>query len=112
MSQQFGFIGWNTEGTSDKVWGYFIRPTPQRLSPGHYAPAHWNQNCCVFWAGRGKAMQFKADLTGSDLDKLAASKRKKGYLEINETKLQAIWPTFIQEAESKLMWDVLAGKIK
>jgi hypothetical protein len=112
MSQQFIFIGWNTEGTSDKIWGYFLRPSPKRTRPWEWTPQHWNQYCCIFWAARGKAMQFKAGVTGIDLDKLVQSKLKKGYTEVDEHKLSVIWPTFIKEAESKLMWDVLAGKIK
>jgi len=110
MSQEFKFIGWNTEGTSDKIWGYFLRPTPQeniRPWSGH------GHNCCVFWGRRGgKAMQFKADVTGYELDGLVASKLNKGYEKINDDKLMKIWPNFIEEAEAKLMWDVLAGRIK
>ena len=65
-----------------------------------------------FWARRGKAMQFKADVTGYELDKLVQSKLKKGYERISQPKLFEIWPTFIVEAEGKLMWDVLSGKVK
>lgn len=105
----FGFIGWCNEDNHDKIWGYFYRPTPnagswQRKSSG------WN--CCVFWARRGKAMQFKADTTGSTLNKVVNSKIKKGYDSITQPKLFEIWPTFIKEAEEKLMWDVLSGKVK
>ena len=31
---------------------------------------------------------------------------------ISQEKLFQIWPTFIEEAEGKLMWEILAGKIK
>lgn len=114
IENKFVFIGWNTEGNSDKIWGYFLRPTEEDMSlPFWKRPSKlrgWN--CCVFWGRRGKAMQFKADTTGHELDKLVSSKLKKGYLSINETKLLAIWPTFIEEAEGKLMWEVLAGKVK
>jgi hypothetical protein len=57
-------------------------------------------------------MQFKADVTGHELDKLKQSKLKKGYQQISQARLLEIWPTFIEEAEAKLMWDVLAGKVK
>jgi hypothetical protein len=33
-------------------------------------------------------------------------------LKIDEAKLMNIWPTFIEEAEGKLMWEVLAGRVK
>lgn len=111
IENDFGFIGWNTEGTSDKIWGYFYRPTPD-LRPELWGNPNHRRNVCVFWGRRGKAMQFKGDIAGLDLDKLKQSKLKKGYLQISEEKLLKIWPTFITEAEGKLMWDVLAGRIK
>ena len=117
IENEFVFIGWNTEGNSDKIWGYFLRPTDSGKDPNapwwRNAPTKQNGwNCCIFWGRRGKAMQFKADVTGYELDKLVTTKLKKGYLKIDETKLHTIWPTFIEEAEAKLMWEVLAGKIK
>ena len=115
IENEFVFIGWNQEGTSDKIWGYFLRPTDPK--GGQNWP--WNAptkdngwNCCIFWGRRGKAMSFKGDITGWELDKLAQSKIKKGYVRITEQKLLEIWPTFISEAEGKLMWEVLAGKVK
>lgn len=114
IENEFVFIGHNTEGTSDKIWGYFLRPTTVDTSL-----ASWKQptkangwNCCIFWGRRGKTMQFKGDITGHELRKLVESKYKKGYVKIDQAKLLAIWPTFIEEAEAKLMWDVLSGKIK
>lgn len=113
IENEFIFIGWNTEDTSDKIWGYFLRPTPTEGLPSWQKPTkHWNWNCCIFWGRRGKAMQFKGDVTGHELEKLVRSKLKKGYQAINEAKLMEIWPNFIAEAEAKLMWDVLAGKVK
>ena len=109
IENEFGAICWCNEDNHDKIWGYFYRPTPE----SQYR--HWNnrdRNCCIFWARRGKAMQFKSDITSIDLENLVRSKRKKGYVEISQPKLFEIWPTFIQEAEAKLMWDVLAGKVK
>ena len=114
IENEFRFIGWNTEGTSDKIWGYFLRPTPEDTRQPSWSRPRKEQgwNCCIFWARRGKAMQFQPDITGYELDKLVNSKLKKGYLKIDQAKLLTIWPTFITEAEGKLMWDVLAGKIK
>ncbi len=116
MSQEFVFIGhcFDPQANHDKIWGYFLRPTPvDPKMPSWRTPSKndgWN--CCVFWGRRGKAMQFKADTTGYDIKRLADSKLNKGYMEISEAKLIEIWPTFISEAEGKLMWEVLAGKIK
>jgi hypothetical protein len=110
IENRFGFIAWNTEGNSDKIWGFFYRPTPDYIAP-RWGDVNHGRNVCVFWGRRGKAMQFKADVSGHKLDKLVQSKLKKGYLKIDQPKLMNIWPSFITEAEDKLMWDVLAGKI-
>jgi hypothetical protein len=113
IENEFGFIGWSTEGTSDKIWGYFYRPTPGHVQV-RYGNPNLFRNICIFWGRRGKAMQFKAGVHDYDLDMLRYSKLhpKKGYVEIDQTKLMAIWPSFIEEAEAKLMWAVLAGKVK
>lgn len=111
IENEFGWIGWCKEDNHDKVWGYFYRPTT--VETGRHWPAKsYGWNCCIFWARRGKAMQFKADTTGPELDKLVRTKVKKGYAKISQPRLFEIWPTFIEEAEAKLMWDVLAGKVK
>ena len=116
MTIHFGFIGWSTEGTSDKIWGFFFRPTAENVY--NVYKSCWNpnrgQNVVVFWGRRGKAMQFKADVYGRNLEKLRDSKLdpRKAYKEIDETKLMEIWPKFIEEAEAKLMWEVLAGRVK
>ena len=113
IENEFVFIGWNQEGTSDKIWGYFLRPTNTDGLPSWQKPTkHWGWNCCIFWGRRGKAMSFKGNTTGHELDKLRDSKLRKGYVEISKKKLMEIWPTFIEEAEGKLMWEVLAGKVK
>lgn len=113
IENQFGFIGWCNEDNHDKIWGYFYRPTDTSVGTLWSKPTKaqgWN--CCIFWARRGRAMQFKQDVTGRELDKLVNSKLKKGYERISQPKLFEIWPSFVEEAEGKLMWDILAGKVK
>lgn len=114
IEDKFVFIGWNTRNNSDKIWGYFLRPTEKNETlPYWYQPSkHSGWNCCIFWGRRGSVMRFKADITGRHIDRLVESKVNKGYMKIDSAKLLNIWPTFIEEAESKLVWDVLAGKIK
>jgi hypothetical protein len=102
---EYGFIGWNTEGTSDKVWGYFLRPI-DRSKP--WSP---RQHVVVFWAKRGKAMRFKPDFVGTPLNRLVGTKINDGYVSISSNKLYEIWPDFVQSAKEKLMFEVLAGKI-
>lgn len=110
MTFDFGFIGWCNEENHDKIWGYFLRLTPER----QFNPwlGNYNKNCCIFWGRRGKAMQFKAGKTNYDLEKLVDSKIKKGYKPINQDKLIEIWPTFVEDAEGKLIIELLAGNVK
>ena len=114
MTFNFGFIGWckDEEENHDKIWGYFFRPSPE----WEENKRHWNgnegRNVCIFWGRRGKAMQFKPDWGGWELDRLVASKKKKGYVEINSSQLIAIWPTFDAEASVKLSFEVLVGNVK
>lgn len=115
MLTEFGFIGhcFDPAENHDKIWGYFYRPTEGWNDPAIPAWRRPDRNIVVFWARRGKGMQFKSDVESHDIkNKLVSSKIKKGYTRINEKKFFEIWPTFIQECEAKLMWDVLAGKIK
>jgi hypothetical protein len=113
METSFGFIGWCKEDNHDKVWGYFYRPTDVGNKMFYPWPTkEYGWNCCIFWGRRGKAMQFKADVTGSDLNKLVSTKLRKGYNQINQSKLIEIWPTFDEEMTMKLTFEVLAGKVK
>lgn len=121
IEDKFVFIGWKKEGTSDKIWGYFLRPTPEGevherlvLLPGGvgYKKELWYHNACRFWGRRGGSMRFKADVTGYELAAVRDTKLKEGYVQISAERLIEIWPTFIEEAESKLMWEVLAGRVK
>lgn len=112
MKTEFGFVGWCNDPAEnhDKIWGYFYRPTD---TTGQYGVSKYQGwNVVIFWARRGKAMQFKADTSGPELDKLIRSKLKKGYEKITQQKFLEIWPSFTKECEEKLMWDVLAGKVK
>lgn len=114
MTTSFGFIGWcnNPSENHDKIWGYFYRPTE---GYNDYSLPFWSlpqRNIVTFWARRGKAMQFKPGVENSDVYKLVRSKLSKGYEKITEKRFLEVWPSFIEECEEKLMWDVLAGKVK
>jgi len=115
IENEFGFIGhcYDIENNHDKIWGYFYRPTPG-YEEGSTVPYYMRplKNICIFWARRGKAMQFKGGVENSDVRKLVQSKMKKGYKKIGAGRLIEIWPTFISEAEGKLMWEVLSGNVK
>lgn len=114
MKTEFGFIGWCKDDAAnhDKIWGYFYRPTREYDNTWSFDKKH-GQHVVIFWARRGKAMQFKPDIAGYTLDNYALGKQnKKDYRKISVEEFLTIWPSFIQECEEKLMWDVLAGKVK
>ena len=117
MKTEFGFIGWckDEKENHDKIWGYFLRPTDESKTWGWDTRKQKNMygwNCVVFWGRRGKAMQFKGDVTCIELHKLVGSKERKGYVPINEAQLYAIWPTFDEEMKLKLSFEVLVGNVK
>jgi hypothetical protein len=106
MSLNFGFIGWMKDDAQnhDKVWGYFFRPGPHANA--------WPRNVCIFYARRGKALQFKPDTEGRELIKLTTVKIRKGYTEIKPHELNSIWPSFHDEAKQKLSFEILVGNIE
>ena len=115
IENMFGFIGWYHEPTenSDKIWGFFYRPDAEwEEHKKRWGWAIKGRNSVTFWGRRGKAMQFKASQDDHELQKLVRSETSKGYVKISSDRLMEIWPTFISEAEAKLMWEVLAGTIK
>lgn len=112
MSDDFGFIGWNNIDNHDKVWGYFLRPSDTDKEQKKKYGFAYDINCVVFWAARGKAMQFKASNENYDLHKLVRSKIKKGYQSIEPAQLLEIWPTFNEEMKLKLTFEILSGKVK
>jgi len=111
MNTEFVWIGWNTEGTSDKIWGYFLTGVGNQEK---YVRKDWHHTCAIFWAARSKAgtLHFKADTTGHDIDKLKLSKIKKGYRQITSEKLIELWPNFEEEFSQSLLYQKLAGKIR
>ena len=119
MSTEFGAVGWfkDEEENHDKIWGFFYRPTPQYdeevAKYGAARVASWRtpRNVVVFWGRRGKAMQFKADIS-TNAERTARTKFDKGYMRINASQLTSIWPTFEDEKNLKLSFEVLAGNVK
>lgn len=107
IKNNFGFIGHCYENNHDKIWGYFYRPAAKSVK----CYIDYFDNYVIFWARRGKALQFKPGIMDHKFVQLVESKIKKGYEGITEIRLMEIWPSFIQEAEDKLMWEILSGKI-
>lgn len=85
------WAGWYKEGTHDKIWGIL------EVNDTHYN----------FWCRRGAKMQFKKT------DDLKVShKRNKGYNSITSNKLEEIYPGFFDEAQSNLVFAIMADKVR
>jgi hypothetical protein len=110
----FRFIGWcneidNAGKKHDKIWGYFDNGEPEKNSWGDAT-----QKVYIFWGARGKknTIHFKEDILTTDLTKLRDQKiYKKGYAKISEEQLLKVWPTFFEDTEMKLCFDVLANRV-
>lgn len=106
----FKFIGWCSEANHDKIWGFFDNGPPE--VNGVY---HSVQRVYIFWGARGKknTIHFKHGVYDQELKKLRDQKvYKKGYREINKDQLLKIWPTFFDDVDMKLCFDVLANRVK
>lgn len=84
------WAGWFKDAKSDKIWGI--------LKSGN---AYYN-----FWGKRGKRMQFKRT---ADIN--FCHKASKGYNELSLSQLEAIHPNFREEAESALVFKVMADQV-
>lgn len=85
------WAGWFKEGTSDKIWGIL------KVGSEYY----------TFWCKRGAKMQFKRTK-----DIKYGHKQKKGYREISDSQLEAIYPGFFDEAQSTLVFALMADKVR
>ena len=99
MTIDYRFIGWCKDGTSDKVWGY-IELGAKNGSYGDYV---------TFWGRRGRALQTKIhrDAHYWDLVKLSLAKERKGYIEVDQNKLNEVYPEFQEDLEKTTIWAIL-----
>lgn len=102
MDVNFIWIGYNKQDNHDKVWGVL---TLEKFSPIYHM--NLNKPVYIFWGGRGKSLAFKEDRMTYSITKLSASKEKRGYKEINETKLRELWPDFDETLNQRLMLHIL-----
>jgi len=100
MNVKLVWGGWNTEGSSDKVWGVVQTCDPKRKTKQ-------NDKVYVFWGARGKSMQFKNDEWNWELQSLTGKKERKGYKQIDYDKLLKIWPNFEETLNQKLTMHIL-----
>jgi predicted DNA-binding WGR domain protein len=94
---EYTFIGWNRdeETNTDKVWG-IIRLNGDR----------WEGNYVSFWGRRGKKLNTKTyeSIPYWQVNKLTDEKIKKGYLEIDQEKLDSVYPDFKSDLEQTAFW--------
>jgi len=93
---KYEFIGWNNKGNHDKVWVCI--------------PLEENKYL-VAYGRRGKTLRTKIyDKWPYDMQKLINNKQdKRGYVEVDETKLSSVYPEFESDLETTTMWSALAG---
>lgn len=83
------YIGWNTKGTSDKVWGIALFGRGNFLNTKLYA---------TFWGRRGKKLQKKlVDINPGQLYSLILSKQKKGYIEVRADDVNEVYDRFSKD---------------
>lgn len=93
----YKFIGWCHEGTHDKVWGVItIREDI------------YNGTFLIFWGRRGRKLQTKIleDSSWGMIDKID-SKKERGYTEVDNTKLNEVYPEFESDLSKTAMWAML-----
>lgn len=94
---KYTFIGWCHEGIHDKIWGVItIREDMYR---GTYI---------IFWGRRGRKLQTKLleDASWAMIDKIDA-KKERGYVEVDTTKLDQLYPEFEKDLSKTAMWAML-----
>ena len=91
------WLGWNNEGTSDKVWGYL------RMKDGRYF---------AFWARRGKTFKFKEHKMFESVLKVRFDKEhKRGYTWVNPSDYDRLVSDFITKLEVDCMSAILSEKV-
>ena len=101
----YRFIGWSTEGGSDKVWGVIFLETPRT----DYIPRYSGSGlkCVTFWGKRGAKFQSKLSYDDYDMKKLIDSKIAKGYNKIDIHHLNDVYPEFEKDLNKLAVWSTL-----
>lgn len=94
----FKFIGhcYDEKENHDKVWGVILLDN-DFLHGGR---------SLVFWGRRGKKLQTQMKANDWELTKLVRKKEKE-YNEVNENRLNEVYPEFQADLEKTAMWALL-----
>ena len=93
-SDDFKFIGWkrDEEENVDKVYGVI------KLDKNPVGP------CVRFWGRRGKKLSTMMDTDTCSLDQLIDTKIDSGYIEVNFSKLNEVYPEFKKDLAKTKFW--------
>lgn len=96
---KFKFIGHcvDAKENHDKVWGVIFLDDCDT----------YQAKCLTFWGRRGKKLQTLVSVDNWDMTKLIRSKESKGYNEVNENRLNEVYPEFQADLEKTAMWAIL-----
>jgi len=103
----YHWIGHCKEGTSDKIWGLIC------LNDNDHEAVNnpWTgYDYVAFWGRRGKKLQTKVhkSIGFYQADKLCDKKLDNGYITINTTRLEEVYPEFEQDLEQTTVWAMLS----
>ena len=102
---QYEFIGWNNEDGHDKVWGVIV--LERNINIYVFDSDH---RVVYFWGRRGKKLQTKLSVESQrDINKMIASKTKKGYEKVNLDELNKVYPEFETDLHQTAFWATLKG---
>lgn len=89
------WIGHCTEDTHDKIWGII------QLNGDD-----WDGNYVTFWGRRGKKLQTKiyTETSQWSMETLYEKKEGKGYVQIDLTKLNKVYPEFESDLKKLEFW--------
>lgn len=105
---KYKFIGWCRDDAenADKVWGV-IELATDIDGAGKFS---WNpkNKYVTFWGRRGKKLQTKVSAEyENDVTTLIRRKGNKGYVSIDQTKLDEVYPEFESDLSKTAVWAIL-----
>lgn len=94
----------------NKLWGWFLDSQSENKNN---LTRRWGiRDCYCFWAVCGKTISLnKHVMLPHNMDKLQDKKLANKYLEISETDLLAMWPSFHEDLHNRFIFASLSEKI-
>jgi hypothetical protein len=89
----------------DKIWGWFFYYQNE-------SDKKVQSKCYSFWSRTGKTPSFKThDYDKWIMKRLVSSKKGKGYNQLSNEELLAVWPTFYDDMENRFVLHILKNSI-